>query len=170
MDCVQVVLKDQYLNADNSEQSESAMNAQQSAWHGLSRAWTCAWTNRMTDVIRSDRIWADMYSVFRHVALARAILANRETRLALNGTMPIDPFKAYRPPSVYVPEQMVFVDFRKITLTRNRRNYWNTSSFCGGIDMTGTIERSSNDNADVRSIGEMVADSAKSCTTACWTL
>src|SRR5690606_9584281 len=40
----------------------------------FSRAFACAWTDRMEDVYRAEPIWRDMHNIFRHFALARVIV------------------------------------------------------------------------------------------------
>lgn len=39
----------------------------------ITRAFVCAWTNRMEDIYRAEPIWRDMHNVFRHFAVARII-------------------------------------------------------------------------------------------------
>jgi hypothetical protein len=169
MDCVQVVLKIMFHENDESEQKED--DAFTTLNHTLSRAWACAWTNRMNEVCASEPIWADMYSTFRHVALARTLEANKSQQVKLGPTA-MEVLKRYRPPVIAVPAEMVFSDFRKITATRLGRNYWNNNQFCGGIDMAGSITPSTvkDATADVRLIEQLVLNSAKSCTTACWSI
>lgn len=40
----------------------------------LTRAFTCAWTERMEEVYQAEPIWRDMHNIFRHFALAKAIV------------------------------------------------------------------------------------------------
>lgn len=43
----------------------------------ISRAFTCAWTDRMEDVYKAEPIWRDMHNIFRHFAVAR-IMRDRD--------------------------------------------------------------------------------------------
>jgi hypothetical protein len=37
----------------------------------ITRAWACAWSERMDDVYKAEPIWRDMYNIFRHFSVAR---------------------------------------------------------------------------------------------------
>jgi hypothetical protein len=170
MDCVQVVLKDMHHEADGSEQKEDKYNETEQI---VSRGWTCAWTNKMNEVVRSEPIWADMYSVFRHVALARVLMDQSTKAKQINlGPVAMELLKNYRPTFVAVPPEMVTAEFHRMTAEQYSKTKYHLARFCGGIDMAGRVTPSAVSGtirADIRLVEQTVLESMKSCGTAsCW--
>lgn len=70
IDIAQVVLKDEAQSLTKSGLSASG------ATDPVTRAFTCAWTERMEETYKAEPIWRDMHNIFRHFAVARAIRDN----------------------------------------------------------------------------------------------
>jgi hypothetical protein len=70
LETAQVVLQD-----ENQKLTSGGLSASGSV-NPLTRAFTCAWTERMEDTYRAEPIWRDMHNIFRHFALARIIVAH----------------------------------------------------------------------------------------------
>jgi hypothetical protein len=70
VDIAQVVLKD-----ENQSLTGKGLSAAGDV-DEITRAFTCAWTERMEDTYRAEPIWRDMHNIFRHFAVARAIRDN----------------------------------------------------------------------------------------------
>ncbi len=67
----------------------------------VSRAFTCAWTQRMEDIYRVEYIWRDMHNIFRHFAVARVMVDRRAfTHVGFAASFLLD---QYGPAAVTVP-------------------------------------------------------------------
>jgi hypothetical protein len=67
-DIAQVVLRDE------DQRLEAKGLAASGKINPTSRAFACAWTQRMEDIYRAEPIWRDMQNIYRHFAVARAIV------------------------------------------------------------------------------------------------
>jgi hypothetical protein len=98
MDVAQVVLndEDQVLRPGKLEASGKI--------NPISRAFTCAWTNRMEDTYKAEPIWRDMHNIFRHFGLAK-IMADREAfmRAGFDGEFLLDRYEIAK---VSVPDSL----------------------------------------------------------------
>jgi hypothetical protein len=68
LETAQVVLQDEDEKLTHDGLAASG------AVNPMTRAFTCAWTERMEDTYRAEPIWRDMHNIFRHFALARIIV------------------------------------------------------------------------------------------------
>jgi hypothetical protein len=124
----------------------------------------------MDEVVRSEPIWADMYSAFRHVAVARVINQSvGKWWYVVGGDAGMEVLKNYKPTFVEVPKEMVFSDFRKLSMKNKKGGTsWTLNCMCGGIDTHGSVERSTNNHADVREIERLVLASRALCGSESW--
>jgi hypothetical protein len=90
----------------------------------------------MDEVVRSEPIWADMYSAFRHVAVARVINPSvGKWWYVVGGDAGMEVLKNYKPTFVEVPKEMVFSEFRKLSMkNKEGGTSWTLNCMCGGID------------------------------------
>jgi hypothetical protein len=125
--CVQVVLRNEPLGADNMP----------SEFDEFERRFACSWTNRMQDVFDAEPLYNNLYSVFRHVALARVLRQSGDLRRL--GDDSGDVIGKYAPRHVDIPDQMVHVEFRTIDANINGREWHFHQRYCGGVSTTGKV-------------------------------
>jgi hypothetical protein len=101
----------------------------------LSRAFSCAWTERMTDTIAAEPVWRDMYNVFRHFAVARVMNDKRAfERAGLPGDFLLD---RYELPKISMPDALPGA-LRIFEYTAGKGNRRYTSTACGGVTVSMT--------------------------------
>lgn len=151
-DCIQIVLRE--ANAERSSPDPAA------------RAFTCAWTNRMEEINRSEDIWRQMNNVFRHFALAKVLHENAAMSVLPNRLVL---WRDYKLSSTSVPAQYPANIIHRVVKMPNGK-IWQ-SHRCGGIELSGSPVRTpaiGTARADLHLAREKVLAAARSCTEACW--
>jgi hypothetical protein len=117
-----IVLKDEDETGGSASIASGKVNQ-------LSRAFSCAWTERMDDIIRSDEIWRKLYNVYRLIAVTRA-MAERIPQLGRFFDL-----STWRGPIIdeqYIPDH--FRSLYRSARLENRREV-RTYAVCGGVSM-----------------------------------
>jgi len=95
LDSTQIVLRDEDQRLNPGALVASGRT------DAITRAFACAWSERMEDTFRAEPIWRDMHDIFRLFALARVIAdRNAFAQASLSGEMLLD---RYQVPHVEVP-------------------------------------------------------------------
>jgi hypothetical protein len=124
----------------------------------ITRAWACAWSERMEDVYNAEPIWRDMYNIFRHFSVARIMKdlnaigqANFDAAFLL---------ERYEVPNVPVPATLPGLGRFDQYLPPNSPTGWTTATnfICGGVAVgfSAPIERNPIAYDTVRSTAEVV--------------
>lgn len=129
LETAEVVLRDE----DQSLQAKGL--AASGKVNPLSRAFACAWTQRMDDICEAESIWRQMHDQFRHFAVARILMErNAFRRVGFAGDFLLDRFNI---PRVTVPAtlpglgRMDFYDVKNGDGSFMRHSAW----VCGGISL-----------------------------------
>lgn len=167
LDTVQVVLRDEAQDATTLRVTAGGYETFSAAGGVVSpfmRAFACAWTNSMDEVVRTGEPWSEMNDIFRHFALARAMRATGATA-SLDKSL----LESYVVESVEVPSHFPGIyDLRRFETIKDGKKARFSYNFCGGVDLTGTVTRSPAIGPDVHLAGRMVIESMRSCTESCW--
>ena len=124
----------------------------------LSRAFACAWTQRMEDVYRAEPIWRDMHNIFRHFAVARIMVDRKAlTRTGFAGDLLLD---RYNVPLTDVGPSLPGagrVDYYTVR-QRNGGTSRGSATVCGGVSINFTEPLSKTAaTREMRLVGEHVA-------------
>ena len=160
LDCVQVVLTE-----------ESYLGGGIVTSNPYNQAFTCAWTNRMDEIVRSDPIWRRLHDIFRMFALARVldktdVIENLDDRRIL--------WYKYHLPEVDIPEQ--YPPVVRIDRFNLAHKVW-TSRVCGGVRIPHEATKKSPDpitdatRSDINLVSKKALESMHSCEgKSCWNI
>jgi hypothetical protein len=178
LDLVQVVLRDvpvrrrEHREGDDPD-TEAKVDApeelENSTWLQHVRAYTCSFTNRMDDIVRSGEPWQGLNDAFRLVALARVISKKGKSLTSIDRKLLL---RTYEPARINIPSHFphdMFIEkkdirFKDGTKTRIFMN-------CGGVILSGMpilSTASQSTRSDMRLAGRMALDSMRSCAASCW--
>ncbi len=134
----------------------------------VSRAFTCAWTDRMEDIYKAEAIWRDMHNIFRHFAVAR-IMRDRDvfTQVGFAGEFLLD---RYNLPNVDVPATLAGLGHveeyeQRRGSAKSRLAY----SVCGGVSVgfNKPLEKNS-DTGGTQASGRSVIVSRPATSAVAW--
>lgn len=139
--------------------------------NSYARAFTCAWTERMEEVYRSEPLWQEMRNMYRHFAMARIMrdlnaigAAGFDAGFLLDG---------YEIPRVPVPDTTAGGS-RVETATRRdgRITYTYARSTCGGVDVgfNEPLETRPDTEGDIHLAGRNVLGSRPAPVALAWAI
>lgn len=161
----QVTLRtEEEADTDSGRKSTGKINS-------YARAFTCAWTERMEEVYRSEPLWQEMRNMYRHFAMARIMrdldaieAAGFDAAFLLDG---------YEIPRVPVPDTTAGGS-RVETATRRdgRMTYTYARSTCGGVDVgfNKPLEKRPDADGDIHLAGRNVLGSRPAPVALAWAI
>jgi hypothetical protein len=156
LDCVQVVLRDEEYKAVDENKTPA-------------RSFSCAWTNRMDEILRSELIWKQMHGIFRHFALAKVLHEDVAMSILPNRWVL---WKDYKLPSVSVPSRYpAYIIHRDLHWHINGKDWSRDSNACGGVKLAcSSVQTPAIGDVmhDLNLAREKVLTSSRSCSTSCW--
>jgi hypothetical protein len=163
LDCPQVVLndEDQFVSREGLVASGKVDQ--------ISRAFACAWTERMEDTYRAEPIWRDMHNQFRNFAIAR-IMRDRDAFSHADLSLEFL-FERYELPGVKVPDVLAGLgrveEYERAESDGGRMRF--AYQVCGGVAvMFATPIEHLTDEGDARAFGRSVLKSRPSVPALAW--
>jgi hypothetical protein len=162
VDTAQVVLndEDQYLKGGALVASGETDE--------VSRAFTCAWTERMEDITKAEPVWRDMHNIFRHFAVARIMQdCDAFSQARFSGEFLLD---RYELPSVKVPDTLPGLGrvIKYDVKAKGSTTHW-AQSVCGGVSVgfNKPIEKTP-DSPEAQAAGDSVLVARPAPTAIAW--
>lgn len=152
----------QIILQDRSQQAKQGGVVDGGATDPITRAFTCAWTDRMEETFTADPLWAEMRNMFRHFAIAQII--GRSDLLAaarFDGSYLLD---SHLIPKVPLRDAVPGV------WIANEQETW-THYYCGGVSVgfdDANLRRAAEDGAVSDSRHRIVAARPRRDDTIAW--
>lgn len=172
LDVVQVVLRDVPEAMIEKDGVQSTRDGPELAGVTLlsraQHAYTCSFTNRMEEIVRTGQPWQGLNDGFRHFAFARSLVSAQ----ALNDIDQDLLLKTYSPKKVTIASQFPHMGYRRTRKFKFRDMLGvQDGIICGGVVLNGIPVRSASTDlikSDMQLAGRMALDSMRSCSTSCW--
>jgi len=163
LDCAQVIL------SDEDQLFKGASLVASGEINDISRAFTCAWTDRMDDIYKAEPIWRDMHNIFRHFAVAR-IMRDRDAFRAV-GFASEFLLDSYELPHVNVTDTLPGVGRIVRQSDPGRPNARLAYQVCGGVSVGFDKPlNKTEDGGETRAAGRSVLTARPDVTAVAWTV